>query len=241
MTESPGPSARLVHPKDDVVVLGWWPAKGTPLEAEWSRATLDVVRRVWRAEGASLYWRQGTEALRDDLADWLAAEAMEFRTIYRPDDVGQRGDDDELATWCRVLYRVLCVKARWHFTRVMRVGLSAEETRGLVYTSTSLDRPVDGRNLTCGRSSGEALSGSLRGIWGRPAAYGDPLDLLLVAEDLSERVAALEDVTPGEHPRGRAPPLSYEEAVRRLDALAPDPGAGSSRASSPALRVATAR
>ena len=40
MTTSPGPS----------VAIDWWPADGSPLEAEWSRETLAVVGRVWRAE-----------------------------------------------------------------------------------------------------------------------------------------------------------------------------------------------
>jgi len=53
-------------------------ARSHILEAEWSGATLAVVGRVWRSEGASLYWRPGTEALRDDLQDWLICEAMAF-------------------------------------------------------------------------------------------------------------------------------------------------------------------
>jgi hypothetical protein len=101
----PGPSARSHQHREDLSALSWWPIEGSALDAEWSQATLDVVGRVWRAEGSSLYWRQGTEALRDDLQDWLTLEGMEFRQVYRPDEVEQRGDDDELATWCRNLWR----------------------------------------------------------------------------------------------------------------------------------------
>ena len=59
MSVTPGPSARS---DDDQEPLAWWPTENTVMEAEWSRATLDVVRRVWRAEGASHYWRPGTLA-----------------------------------------------------------------------------------------------------------------------------------------------------------------------------------
>jgi hypothetical protein len=194
MTEaSPGPSA----------ALDWWPAEGTPLEADWSRETLAVVGRVWRAEGASLYWRPGTEALRDDLQDWLLAEAMEFRDRYVPPDDPQ---PDELGAWCATLHHVLAQRARWHFSRVMRVGLSPEQTRQAVYSTDSLDRPVDrdggghgGRSLPLGEALGElpGMEGSRR---------QDPLDLLLLAEDLSERVAPLwhgEGLPEGAHLRHR--------------------------------------
>jgi hypothetical protein len=116
-----------------------------------------VVGRVWRAEGASLYWRPGTEALRDDLQDWLLAEAMEFRDRYVPPDDPQ---PDELGAWCATLHHVLAQCARWHFSRVMRVGLSPEQTRQAVYSTDSLDRPVDsdgrGRGGP-GRAAGRCL------------------------------------------------------------------------------------
>jgi hypothetical protein len=108
-----------------VRLLVWWPAEGTPLEAEWSRETLAVVGRVLRAEGASLYRRPGTEALHDDLQDWLLAEAMEFRDHYVPPDDPQ---PSEFVAWCATLHHVLAQRARWHFSRVMRVGLSPEQT-----------------------------------------------------------------------------------------------------------------
>lgn len=184
MTESPGPSAPVAPHNNEFLDLVWWPAEGTPLEADWSRATLAVVGRVWRAEGASLYWRPGIEALRDDLADWLVTEAMEFRKAYRSDDVEQRGGDDELATWCRVLYRVLCMRARRHFTRVMRVGLSPEETRRLAYSTDSIDRPggpwrARRRTRAAGRGPGRKSSwhvGPPGSIW-RPALPVRPAGL----------------------------------------------------------------
>lgn len=215
MSSAPGPSAPL----------SWWPLPGSALDAIWSRETLAVVSRVWRSEGLSLYWAQGTEALRDDLQGWLLLEAMEFRQAYRPDAVEQRGDDDELATWCRVLYRVLAQRARWHFTRVTRVGLSPEEARQVAYSTDSIDRPVSGSGHGGQPEAlGEALGGTLRGLWPRRVAEGDPADLIVLAEEMSEKVAALEDVDGGGVQGRRG--LSYSEALERLDDLAPNPGAG---------------
>jgi hypothetical protein len=59
MADGPGHSAGSHCHRDNLRSLSGWPAEGTAMEAEWSRATLDVVRRAWSSVDASLCWRPG--------------------------------------------------------------------------------------------------------------------------------------------------------------------------------------
>lgn len=202
--------------------LSWWPEPGTELDAWWSKRTMDVISRVWGRYGATLYWRRGTEQLRDDLRSWLVEQAMNFRSTWVPPDdpycADPGTDGPELTVWLNVLHAYLANTASWHFAAVNRLGVSREETRQIVYSTDSLDRPLEtGDSATVGDGAGYV---GLRSLW-RSDEPDDPADHLLRCEYLTDQVDRAEGRVPGHRRAGAI--LSYDEALSRLDKCVPAP------------------
>lgn len=204
------------------MTLDWWPAEGTELDAYWTRRTMIVIDRIWARHGATLYWRRGTEQLREDLRSWLVDQAMRFRTRFvmePPRDSYDEEDGPELSVWLRCLHGYLATAAPHHFSTANRMGpIAPAEAYRIVYSTRSLDEPLTGEGETLGNAA--AYTGGVRALW-CSAEPVDPLDHIIRCEDLTDQIDRAEGRDPAR--RRLRSILTYEAALERLDQLVPSP------------------